>query len=205
MKRKGHRAKERTKCCRTETGRFSSSVLHSSSLQVSGGSRCSEERPCASGSTSILFPFRTRMSRHQHLFTGLFGCNHSCTSSSVRHLLIYTFTFVSLLSSCPFASSVLTGRVPVLLCSFITGRQSLSFPSYHLLFGSRPRWSRLVSPRTCVITRQRTLCFSTHEPVVVVNVDLHSLNSQDTFYHSTNSKPVLRFVPHSRIPCPRSP
>ena len=25
-------------------------------VQVSGGSRCSEERPCASGSTSILFP-----------------------------------------------------------------------------------------------------------------------------------------------------
>ena len=44
-------------------------------VRVSGGSRCFEERPCASGNTSILFPFRAQTCRHRHLFAGLFGCN----------------------------------------------------------------------------------------------------------------------------------
>ena len=68
----------------------------------------------------------------------------------------YIYIYIRVSSSlCPFPSSVSEGRVLMFLCSFVTGRLSLSFPFYDLLFGSRPRWSRLVSPRTRVVTRQR--------------------------------------------------
>ena len=58
-------------------------------------------------------------------------------------------------------SSASTGRVPVFLCSYVRGSLSLSlFPFYHLLFGSGPRWSRLVSPHTRVVTRQRVIAMT---------------------------------------------
>ena len=58
-KEKGSRA-EGTKCCQTDSGRFS---LYFALLfllcRFRGGSRCFEERPCASGSTSgLLSPLR---------------------------------------------------------------------------------------------------------------------------------------------------
>ena len=45
---------------------------------------------------------------------------------------------------CPYVSLLIRTRVSLSL-----------FPVYHLLFGSRPRWSRLVPPRKRIITRQR--------------------------------------------------
>ena len=108
-------------------------------VQVSGGSRCFEERPCATGNTSILPPpFSAQTSRHQHLFAGLFSCNRSCTLLFVCHLLIYIHSclFVSMSirvfcvnGPCPCVSLLVRDRASL----------SLSFPFYHLLFSSRPR------------------------------------------------------------------
>ena len=124
------------------------------SCRFSGGSRCFEERPCASGSTSIVFPFRAQTIRHRHLFAGLIGCNRSRALLFICHSLIYIYSCLSLYLV-PLVSSALTGCVPMFPCSYVHGSLSFPFPLYHLLFGPRPPWSRLVSPRTRVVTRQR--------------------------------------------------
>ena len=84
-----------------------------------GGSRCFEERPCASGSTSVVSLLRASMNKHRHLFAGLFGCTQpvphcgfvaSCWSFCC-YIYIYTFVRVSL-CRCLFAFLVSEGRVP---------------------------------------------------------------------------------------------
>ena len=93
-------------------------------MQVSGGSRCSEECPCASGSTSnLLISFCASTNRHQHLFAGLFGCNR-LRAPCCLSLLIYIYIRYSL-CRCPTRVFVSKGRVPVNLRSHVAG----PFPS----------------------------------------------------------------------------
>ena len=73
-------------------------------------------------------PFRTRTSRHRHLFAGLFGCNHSCTSLSVCHLLIYTYTFVSFTVFVSIRVFCVDGPNPC-VSLFIRNRASISLLS----------------------------------------------------------------------------
>ena len=110
--------------------------------RFSGGSRCFEERPCASGNTSILSPFVRRRA-------GIGICSRALLF--LCHLLIYKHSCLSVSVSirvfcvdgpCPCVPLLIRNRASL----------SFSFPFYHLLFGSRPRWSRLISPRTCVTT-----------------------------------------------------
>ena len=106
--------------------------------------------------TPPLYLFRARTSRHRHLFAGLFGCTRSRSLLFICHLLIY-------IHSCLFVSVSIRvfcvdGPCPcVSLLVRKPGVLSFSFPFYHLLFGSRPWWSRHISPRTRVVTRQRGL------------------------------------------------
>ena len=104
-------------------------------------------------------------SRHRHLFAGLFGCNRFVLIVCCP-LVIYIHTFVS---PCLCVYSFPLCRRAVSLHSFTRTdvRVSLSlspFSIYHLLFGSRPRWSRLVSPRKRLITRQRRQEVQQREP-----------------------------------------
>ena len=90
---------------------------------------------------------------------GIGICSPACSVVTDRVICCY-LSFVNIhifvsLCLCVHSRLLCRGRVPVFLCSYVTGCLSLSFPRYHLLFGSRPRWSRLVSPRTRVVTRQR--------------------------------------------------
>ena len=95
-KKKGSRV-ERTKCCRTD---FGASLSVSCSIaflcRVRGGSRCFEERPSASGSTSNLLPFCASQR------TGIGICSPACSlvsnlcpiagcSVSIRHSLSYIY------------------------------------------------------------------------------------------------------------------
>ena len=94
--------------------------------RFSGGSRCFEERPCASGSTSVVSPFVRRRS-------GIGICSPACSVVTDRVLCCY-LSFVNIhlfMSLCLCVHSRLLcrqGCVPVLLCSFITGSLSFLFP-----------------------------------------------------------------------------
>ena len=146
----------------SQTGRFSSSILHSffraGFREARVVSRNARMLPAAPPS----YLFRAQTSRYRHLFAGLFDCNRSCALLFICHLLIYIYSclFVSVPSCifyvgpCPCVSLLTRNRALL----------SLSFPFHPLLFGSRPRWSRLVSPRTHIVTRQRVSCTSISRP-----------------------------------------
>ena len=123
--RKRDRALGRTKCCRTGTERFSSVILASFFLQVSGGSCCFEERPCASGSTSIVSPecageqASTSVSPTWSVVTTHVFCTYS-------YILIYIF-------SCPLFCLWLHLRLQrrrdaslCILCPYVSESLSLS-------------------------------------------------------------------------------
>ena len=122
---------ERTKCCRTESGCFSlclSPYLHSFLLCKFREARAALRKTRVLPAAPPTYPLSVRLTnRHRHL-------SPACSVVTdfvlycVCHLLIYIRLHSRLLpSSCPLVSSVLTGRVPVFLCSFVTGREPL-FP-----------------------------------------------------------------------------
>ena len=76
-KKKGSRV-ERTKCCRSDSGRFSVFCCIAFCAGFRGGSRCLEDRPSASGSTSAQLPFLcVEADRHRHLFAALLAVRRS--------------------------------------------------------------------------------------------------------------------------------
>ena len=97
MERKGITRCRGRSAVGSQTGCFSSSILHSfcsaGFWEVRAVSRNAREFPAAPPS----FLFRAQTSRHRHLFSGLFGCNRSCVLSFICHLLIY-------IHSCLFVS-----------------------------------------------------------------------------------------------------
>ena len=117
-------------------------------MQVSGGSCCSEECPCASGSTSNLPSFCALTNRHRHLFAGLFGCNQP------RALLWLSFvnTYIYIRVSCLGVHSFLLCRRAVSLYFFARANAGLSISNSFLHLSSALRF------KTPVVLP----CFSTH-------------------------------------------
>ena len=147
-------------------------------MQVSGGSRCSEERPCASGSTSGLLPLCVRTNRHRHLFAGMFGCNRSAPYCgpllTVSHLVNTDIYLLASLCVGVYSRFCVEGPRP---CVSPIARSQFSLSLHpRLLFGSRPRWSRLVSPRSRVLTRQRdcssNACQLSHRGIALFIVNI---------------------------------
>ena len=137
MKRLSHT--ERTKCCRTESGRFSLCIfLHSSIASFYASFR--EARvvlrnarvlPAAPPTCSLLCALTNR---HRHLFAGLLGCNrpapHCGLLIVVRHFfIIYIYSFASL---CVGAYSCLLCRRAVSLCIFGRTKPVISLSPFSL-------------------------------------------------------------------------
>ena len=117
------RALRRTKCCRTETERFSS--VHSPSLsflQVFGRLALLRGKPVCFRQHLHCISGARRRSGIGICFAGLIGCNRLRVLYSFVNIYIHSCLSVSM-SICVFC---VDGPCPCVYCSYVSGRLSLS-------------------------------------------------------------------------------